>query len=66
MKNNKEPLLYYRSEEDIKKYKKVPVKYKLDWLEAQMEFFHKTMTKTAKEVRERLIRGDRCKVVGNR
>lgn len=54
MQNKKRPLLYCRTEEDIKRYQKVPVRYKLAWLEAQMEFFHKAMPKKAKNVRERL------------
>ena len=33
------PLLYYRTREDIEAYRKKPVKEKLRWLEAQMEFF---------------------------
>jgi hypothetical protein len=52
------PLLYYRSEEDIRAYRKKPVKEKLQWLQTQMEFFHKTMPKEAKLIREKLMKGE--------
>ncbi len=52
------PLLYYKTDEDIKRYKRKPVKQKLKWLEAQMEFFHKAMPKKAKKIRERLMKGE--------
>ena len=52
-----EPLLYYRTKEQIDAYRKLPVKAKLMWLEAQMEFFHKAMPEKAKKIRDRLTRG---------
>ncbi len=55
MKHN--PLLYYKTKEDIEAYKKKPVKLKLQWLEAQMEFFHRAMPEKAKRIRERLKSG---------
>jgi hypothetical protein len=48
------PLLYYKTREEIEAYRKKPVKLKLHWLEAQMEFFHKAMPPRAKRIRERL------------
>jgi hypothetical protein len=51
------PLLYYKSREDIKAYMKKPVKEKLRWLEAQMEFFYKAMPQKAKRIKERLKKG---------
>lgn len=56
MKNK--PLLYYKTREDIERYKKKPAKYKLQWLEAQMEFFHKAMSEKAKVIRDRLRQGE--------
>ena len=52
------PLLYYKTKEEIEAYRRKPVKYKLQWLEEQMEFFHKAMPEKAKRARERLKRGD--------
>ena len=52
------PLLYYRSEKEIETYRRKPVKQKLQWLEAQMEFFHKVMPKKAKQIRERFMKGE--------
>lgn len=34
------PLLYHKTREEIEAYRNKPVRYKLQWLEAQMEFFH--------------------------
>jgi len=48
------PLLYYKTKEEIKAYRKKPVKLKLQWLEAQMEFFHKAMPAKAKKIREKI------------
>jgi len=48
------PLLYYRTKGEIEAYRKKPVKLKLQWLEAQMEFFHKAMPPKAKRIREKL------------
>jgi len=64
MKNKKEmqsqerPLLYYKTREDIDAYRKRPVAQKLQWLEAQMEFFHKAMPEKAKRIREKLRKGE--------
>lgn len=55
---NREPLLYYKTREDIINYRKKPVTLKLQWLEAQMEFFHKAMPQKAKRIRERLTKGE--------
>ena len=52
------PLLYYRTREDIETYQRKPLPLKLQWLEAQMEFFHKAMRDKAKRIREKLLRGD--------
>lgn len=49
-----EPLLYYKTEEEIKIYMKKPVKLKLQWIEAQMEFFYKVMPAKAKKIRDKL------------
>jgi hypothetical protein len=48
------PLLYYKTGQEIEAYRKKPVELKLQWLEAQMEFFHKAMPLKAKRIRERL------------
>lgn len=48
------PLLYYKTREKIEAYRKKPVELKLQWLEAQMEFFHKAMPLKAKRIREEL------------
>jgi hypothetical protein len=55
---NREPLLYYKTREDIINHRKKPVTLKLQWLEAQMEFFHKAMSQKAKRIRERLTKGE--------
>ena len=47
-------LLYYRSKEQIKEYRAVPVADKLARLQIQMEFFHKTMSPKARRIRDRL------------
>ena len=52
------PLLYYRTDEEIEAYRKKPAIDKLRWLEAQMEFFHKAMPNRAKEIRDKLKRGE--------
>lgn len=52
-----EPLLYYKTKEDIESYRRKPLKLKLQWLEAQMEFFHKAMPAKAKKIREKLESG---------
>ncbi|OIP62355.1 MAG: hypothetical protein COT35_13630 [Nitrospirae bacterium CG08_land_8_20_14_0_20_52_24] len=49
-----EPLLYYKTEEDIRSYRNKPLDLKLKWLEAQMEFFYKAMPKKAKKIRDKL------------
>ena len=64
MKNRKanrskdRPLLYYKSKEEIEAYRKKPVKLKLQWLQAQMEFFHKAMPAKAKKIREKFEKGE--------
>jgi hypothetical protein len=50
------PLLYYRTKEEIEAYRKKPVTLKLQWLEAQMEFFYKAMPVKAKRIREKFTR----------
>ncbi|MBM3254573.1 MAG: hypothetical protein FJZ16_09990 [Candidatus Omnitrophica bacterium] len=57
-KVQKAPLLYYKTKEEIEAYQKKPVALKLQWLEAQMEFFHKAMPAKAKRIREKLKRGE--------
>ncbi len=44
----KEPLLYYRTLEQMLAYRKVPVAQKFEWLAAQMEFYHYTHQRGAK------------------
>ncbi len=46
------PLLYYRTKGEIEAYCKKPTELKLQWLQAQMEFFHKAMPSKAKRIRE--------------
>lgn len=64
MKNNKDkpvqdrPLLYHKTKEDIEAYRNKPVPLKLQWLESQMEFFHKAMPPKAKKIREKLRKGE--------
>jgi hypothetical protein len=53
-KSKEIPFLYYRAKEEIEAYLKKPVELKLQWLEAQMEFFHKAMPPKSKRVREKL------------
>lgn len=53
-----EPLLYFRTREQIDEYRKLPVAEKFKWLEAQMEFFHKVMPEEAKRFRDRLKKGE--------
>lgn len=52
------PLLYYKTKEEVEVYRKKPVIEKLKWLEAQMEFFHKAMPDKAKEIRDKLKKGE--------
>jgi hypothetical protein len=56
-KSQEEPFLYYKTKEDIETYRKKPIKQKLQWLEAQMEFFHKAMPDKAKKIRDKLREG---------
>jgi len=51
------PLIYYKTREEIEGFRKKPVELKLQWLEAQMEFFHKAMPPKSKRIREKLRRG---------
>jgi len=53
-----QPLLYYKTKEQIEEYRKKPALEKLVWLEAQMEFFYKAMPKRKKEIRNKLKRGE--------
>lgn len=53
-----EPLLYYKSAEDIAEYRTKPVELKLHWLQAQMEFFYYAMPEKAKSIRDRLKAGE--------
>jgi hypothetical protein len=48
------PLLYYKTKEDIEAYLKKSAEQKLQWLEAQMEFFYKAMPPKAKRIRDKL------------
>ena len=48
------PLLYHKTKKEVEAYRKKPVKLKLQWLEAQIEFFHKAMPAKAKRIREKL------------
>lgn len=57
IKAGTEPLLYYKTKEDIAEYRRKPVELKLQWLQAQMEFFHNAMPEKAKRIREKLRRG---------
>jgi len=52
------PLLYYKTREEIEAYRKKPVKLKLQWLQAQMEFLHKAMPAKAKRIREKMRKED--------
>jgi hypothetical protein len=52
------PLLYYKTREDIEIYRSKPLHLKLQWLEAQMEFFHKALPDKAKRIRDKLQRGE--------
>ena len=56
-KAKRQPFLYYKTMDEIEAYRKKPVELKLQWLEAQMEFFHNAMPSKAKRVREKLRRG---------
>jgi len=55
---DQQPLLYYKTREDIEIYRKKSVKLKLEWLEAQMEFFYKAMPNEAKKIRDKFKRGE--------
>ena len=46
--------MYYKTRREIEAYLEKPTELKLQWLEAQMEFFHKAMPLKAKRIRERL------------
>ena len=52
------PLLYYKTKEDIEAYRKKSVKLKLQWLQAQMEFFYRAMSNEARRIRDKLKRGE--------
>ena len=48
------PLLYYRTKGEIEAYRRKPTQLKLQWLQAQMEFFYRAMSPKAKKIRENL------------
>ena len=48
------PLLYYKTKGEIEAYRRKPTELKLQWLQAQMEFFYKAMPPKAKKIRENL------------
>lgn len=50
-----DPPLYYKTKAEIDAYRKKPIRERLRWLEAQMEFFYKAMPEKAKRIRERLF-----------
>lgn len=52
------PLLYYKTKNEIEAYRRTPLKLKLQWLEAQMEFFYKAMPEKAKKIREKFEQGE--------
>lgn len=52
-----EPFLYYKSRQEIQAFRRKPVTLKLQWLEAQMEFFHNAMPARAKRIRDRMKKG---------
>jgi hypothetical protein len=54
-KADEAPLLYYRTRAEIEEYVKTPVEQKLQWLQAQMEFFHKAMSEKSKRIRDHLL-----------
>ncbi|MCS7203862.1 MAG: hypothetical protein NZ809_05385 [Thermodesulfovibrio sp.] len=54
-KKEEQPLLYYKTKEQIEEYRKKPVELKLRWLEEQMQFFYYAMPEKAKIIREKLM-----------
>jgi hypothetical protein len=56
--SNEWPHLYHKTKEDIQAYRERAVELKIQWLEAQMEFFHKAMPEKAKEISAKLQRGE--------
>jgi hypothetical protein len=50
-----DPLLYYRSREDIEAYRKLPPGVRLQWLQDRMEFLDKVMPAQAKAIREEMF-----------
>ncbi len=48
-------MLYYRTREQIEAYRCTPPAMRLQWLLEQMEFLHKAMPATAKEIRDKLF-----------
>lgn len=49
------PLLYHRTKKDVEAYAQKPVEVKLAWLQAQMEFFFKSMPEGAKRAMEVIV-----------
>jgi hypothetical protein len=43
-------LFYYKTREDIDGYREKSAELKFQWLEAQMEFFHRAMPDRAKKM----------------
>ncbi|MEN2986441.1 MAG: hypothetical protein ABDH16_07295 [Thermodesulfovibrionaceae bacterium] len=54
-KKEEQPLLYYKTKEQIEEHRKKPVELKLRWLEEQMQFFYYAMPEKAKRIREKLM-----------
>jgi hypothetical protein len=55
---NEMPLLYYRTKGEIEAYRRKPTELKLQWLQAQMEFFYEAMPPKSKKIRENLQKPD--------
>jgi hypothetical protein len=52
-----QPLLYYRTMEQIERFRKVSIEQKFRWLQMQMEFYHSTMSDRARKIRDRITEG---------
>jgi hypothetical protein len=51
------PLLYYRTWEQIREYRSMPVEDKLRRLEMMAEFFYSTMPEKSKRIRDKFVKG---------
>jgi|GEM_PF-1436004 len=51
------PLLYYRTREQIREYRSMPVEDKLRRLEMMAEFFHATMPEKSQRIRDKFMKG---------